>query len=390
MNEYRLRLSLLVRMAVAVGVLVTLSIAVAVVVGLIGGVLGLVAWEWIESGFGLVGSFPGLSDLTALSPAAAAILAALGPLVVINWWPLITSYTPVEYLFRPTPSSLFVTGGLIGCLYLAIVDGSAAVAGALEAVRSTTEGLLVGFGLSGFLVVVLLVAESRREIRRLRDRLIADSDPVAAIDPEIEATVRRLATLASVPVPDVYVTETDRPESFTVGSGDSAVIVVSTGLCERLSDAELEAVLAHEVSHLANWDSRLMAAAIVPVVIADDWIERESSDIGDLLWNAVFGALRLYGQVGVAVLSRGREWHADAGAAALVGSPAPLAGALETLAGARYKPETDLREWERSIVALDVLPPALEDRTSGPFRTHPPTEARIRRLRGLGNEDERS
>ncbi|AEH38426.1 peptidase M48 Ste24p [Halopiger xanaduensis SH-6] len=369
-------------MGVAVGVLATLSIVVALIVGFIGGLLGFVAWEWIATGLEAVASFPGVSDVTDVSAPAAGFFAALALVVVINWWPLLTRYTPVEYLFQPTPPSVVATGAVLGCLYLVIIEGSAAVTSGVAAVLSPLERAVLGLGLSGLLVVGLFVAGARREIRNLRSELVDDSVPAAEVDPELEATVRRLAQFASVPAPEVYVTDADRPESFTLGSGASAVIVVSTGLCERLADDELEAVLAHEVSHLANFDSRIVAAAIVPVVIADDWIDPDASDPGDLLWNAVFRALKRYGQFGVAVLSQGREWHADAGAAALA-SPAALASALETLADARRVPETDLREWERSVVALDILPPALEEQGSGPFRTHPSTAARIRRLRRL-------
>ncbi|RKD95492.1 M48 family metallopeptidase [Halopiger aswanensis] len=385
MNDLRLRCSLLVRMGVAVGVLATLSIVVALIGGLCGGLLGLAVWDWIATGLEAVASFPGISDVVGVSAPVAALLAALALVVVINWWPLLTRYTPVEHLFQPTAASLVATAAVLGCLYLAVVEGSAAVTSAIVAVLSPIQRVLLGLGLSGPLVVVLLVAGARREVRDLRAQLVDDSVPAAEADPELEATVRRLAQLASVPAPDVYVTDADRPESFTLGSGDSAVVVVSTGLCERLADDELEAVLAHEVSHLANLDSRIVAAAIVPVIIADAWIDPDASDPGDLFWNAVFRALKRYGQFGVAVLSRGREWHADAGAAALA-SPAALASALETLTDARQVPETDLREWEGAMVALDILPPALEEQGTGPFRTHPSTAARIRRLQRLAAE----
>ncbi|GAB3671975.1 M48 family metallopeptidase [Halopiger thermotolerans] len=382
MNDLRLRCSLLVRMGIACGVLATLSIAVALIGGLCGGLVGLAAWDWLATGLEFLAGLPTISDVTAVSAPAAALLTALALVVVLNWWPLLTRYTPVEHLFQPTVPSLVATGAVLGCLYLAIVEGSAAATSAVAAVLSPIERVLLGLGTSGLLVVALLVAGARREVRDLRSQLVADSVPAAEADPDLEAAVRRLAQLASVPAPEVYVTDADRPESFSLGSGESAVVVVSTGLCERLADDELEAVLAHEVSHLANLDGRLVAAAIVPVLIADDWIERDSSDPADLFWNALFRGLKRYGQFGVAVLSRGREWHADAGAAALA-SPAALASALETLADARRKPTTDLREWERSVVALDILPPALEEEGSGPFRTHPSTEARIRRLQRL-------
>lgn len=177
--------------------------------------------------------------------------------------------------------------------------------------------------------------------------------------------------------------ETDRPESFTVGSGGDAVVVVSTGLLAALDDAELAAVLAHEVRHLANGDSHVLGAALAPVLAADEWIEADPDRLGDYIWNAVFGVLKRYGQFGVAVLARGREWGADAGAAELTGSPAALASALRKLDAERATPGTDLHEWERSVAAADILPPTADDVASGPFRTHPPLADRLEHLERL-------
>ncbi|WIV68602.1 M48 family metallopeptidase [Natrialbaceae archaeon AArc-T1-2] len=385
MDGYRLRLSLFLRMGIAVSILAAVSLVVAVIIGILGGVLGLTAWDWILGGLVALATLPSLSDVTPAEAVHVAVIAALGLYFILDWWSTIARHTSATSLLQPTPVSLLATGWALGCLYLLAVEGSAAIVTAVETASAVGQLLLV-FGLSGLLTVVVMVAESRREIRRLRERLVDDSVPAAETAPELEATVARLAQLAAVPTPGVYVTETDRAESFTLGNGETAAIVVSSGLQETLSAAELEAVLAHEVSHLANWDSRLMSAAIVPVLIAEDWIDERPDDVGDRFWNALFRLLKRVSQFGVAVLSRGREFHADAGAAALLGSPAALASALETLAEERRTPTTDLREWEQTVVALDILPPAADDRVSGPFRTHPPTEDRIARLRQLAAE----
>ena len=87
--------------------------------------------------------------------------------------------------------------------------------------------------------------------------------------------------------------------------------------------------------------------------------------------------MKRYGQLGVAVLSRGRERAADVAAAELTGSPAALAGALERLTEARDRPETDLREWEHSVAAMDILPPPEPGVSTEPFRTHPLVKTRV-------------
>lgn len=83
------------------------------------------------------------------------------------------------------------------------------------------------------------------------------------------------------------------------------------------------------------------------------------------------------------MLARGREWCADAGAAELTGSPAALASALRKLDADRDLPDTDHREWERSVAVADILPPADTGVSSGPFRTHLPTEEQVEYLEQL-------
>lgn len=373
-----LRVSLLSRMLVALAVLATFSLAVALVTGLLGGLLGLYALGALD----YVASLPRVS--THLPVPAWLVFAVAAPCALGTFfgWSLL-----LEPRFGGGGPAAVATGiGLLASLYLAVVEGAAALA----AILVTSWGVrLIVLGCA-VLAVAGTVIWARGEIRALRDRLVDDSVPARDAHPGIDSTARRLAALADVPAPDVYVTERDRPESFTVGTGESAVVVVSTGAIDALSDDELEAVLAHEVSHLANGDSRIVAAALAPVLIADDWIEDDPDELFDYLWNAWFGLLRLYGQFGVAVLSRGREWGADAGAAALTGSPAALASALATLDGERRTPEVDLRDWEERVAAIDILPPTDRGAGTGPFRTHPSTDDRIDRLRSLAARAEDS
>jgi heat shock protein HtpX len=245
------------------------------------------------------------------------------------------------------------------------------------------------------LVVVVslaaFVTALRTEARRLRERSLDGDSRASRPTDGVDSVVRRLTQQAGVPTPEVRITAYDRPAAFTIGAGEMATLVVSKGLLVHLPPAELEAVLAHEVSHLANGDSRLMALALPPVVFAEDLFEDDPDDLGEWFWWLFDRALLLYGQLGVAVLSRGREWAADAGAAALTGSPAALASALVRLNEARGPPPEDLREWSDALVALDVLPTLSADGTlrGWAFRTHPSTDARVTRLRRLAAELER-
>lgn len=376
--KLRLRLSLLGRMAVALLILLSISLVLAAILSVFGGVLGFAVLGWVYEGVDALADLPRLSMLVPVPPWAVASTTVVTIVGVVYGWPLVRDHTETDHLLPPTtPLSLTITAGLLGCLYLTLIEGSAAIRAAL----STSVGIGLMFVLGVGLALWTTVSAVRSRIRGLREQLLENSHRAATDYPHVATAVGRLAQQANVPKPTVYVTETDRPESLTVGYGDDAVVLVSTGLLATLGDDEVEAVLAHEVSHLANGDSRVMGAALGPVLAADEWLEDDPRDFGDRIWNGVFLLLKRYGQFGTSILSRGREWSADAGAAELTGDPAALASALRRLDDARSRPEADLREWERSVAVMDILPPEETAVTTGPFRTHPPTDERIEYLR---------
>jgi len=270
-------------------------------------------------------------------------------------------------------------GGFIVTLYLSELI-TAVASSSSQAVSAVGVGVVFLFG--GVVAVWATVGGARRELGRLREQLVDESELAVEQQPALAETVEQLAHQVDIPSPTLRITDTDRPESFALGSGGDAVIVVSAGLLATLSDDEVTAVAAHEISHLANADNRIMGLVLTPVLMADNQVidDLDGNPIS-YVHNVVFRILKLYGQLGVAVLSRGREWHADAGAVALTGSPAALAAALSKLTEQRETPTTDLRQWEQSAGALDILPPADQYQATGPFRTHPSTDARIKRLR---------
>ncbi|WP_226041920.1 M48 family metalloprotease [Natrinema sp. DC36] len=248
------------------------------------------------------------------------------------------------------------------------------------------------------LLPVLYYWPVRDEIREFQAELGKAGAPASETHPELAAMARRLAQQGDVPEPDVYVADRRRPASYAVGGRSSGTVIVTTGLVNRLSTGELEAVLAHEISHLANGDSRIMNLVLVPMLVAehvgsDDPPSRKllvSQPLAYLarlvLWallTVVTTGQRLCCQFGIAVLSRGREFAADRGAAELTGAPSDLASALETLSDDRSRPSEDKRTWAKSASALDILPREAAVASPGPFRTHPSTERRIERLERL-------
>lgn len=262
-------------------------------------------------------------------------------------------------------------------------------------------------------------------LRRALRKDAAETFDAAAVGPEaypdLHATVTRIAQAADLPAPSVHITDRERPLAMTTGlSTDDTKLVVSTGLLNVLDADELEAVVAHEVAHIKNRDATVMTLVELPLASARN-LGRTLQHSGGVHFILLVVALASYAFWGIgrlldASLSRSRELAADRGASALLGDPAALAGALETLDDDDPSaPDRDARE--AALASLSVVPDTseapgpkltyegrrpllwglrlpvrrvrcrLDERYLRPaLATHPATDERIARLRTLERE----
>ena len=226
-------------------------------------------------------------------------------------------------------------------------------------------------------------------------------------DNEIIHIVHRLAMTADVPEPTVRVVAADDPSCYTVGRITDATIVVTTGLVERLDGDELEAVLAHEVAHVANRDVTLMTITTLFLDVADRAYHaarlarralsprHEVSARGKLAlqWflplvalTYVFVAPLLWVFPMIAdwatrTLSHAREFAADGAAARITGKPLALATALLTLAETTAAPATDLRTAKTRALCVAPLEPVSGDEATSVPPVADATDADRRRER---------
>jgi len=230
---------------------------------------------------------------------------------------------------------------------------------------------------------------------------VSRAKPVAKAEyPSIYNVVEGLAIAAGLPKPRCYVIDDTAPNAFASGRNpEKAVIVVTKGLLEKLNRAELEGVIAHEMSHIKNYDIRVQTLAVVMVgviVLLSDWImrtflwggrkrrsSREGGNIGTIL---VIVALALailsplIAQLLKLAISRKREFMADADGALLTRYPPGLASALKKLSADKEPLEVA----NKATAHLYIVNP-LKDIKKGKamakfFSTHPPVEARIAAL----------
>src|ERR1700690_1159198 len=215
--------------------------------------------------------------------------------------------------------------------------------------------------------------------------------------PRLYAVMERLAAKANLPVPKLYMIPQSAPNAFATGRNPShASVAVTQGLMELMDDEELEGVIAHELSHVRNYDI-LTSSIAATIAGAISWIasmgrwgmifggmgggrddDREGGGLAGILMLFLAPVAAMPLQLGI---SRQREYQADASGAKLVGHPYGLISALEKL-GAYKKPIP--MDISPSTSALCIVAPLAAGQVlSGLFSTHPPLEDRIAKLRAM-------
>lgn len=222
--------------------------------------------------------------------------------------------------------------------------------------------------------------------------------------PELFRLLENLTIAAGLPMPRVYIIEDSAPNAFATGrSPEHAVVCVTTGILAKLEKVELEGVIAHELSHIGNYDIRVMTLVVVLVgtlTLLADWFLRisffggrrsrdDKGNLGAIL--AVIGILLAVLSPLIATLiklavSRQREYLADASGVLLTRHPEGLARALEKISMDR-EPLEAANKATAHLYIVNPLKNLKGDSSVGwftnLFNTHPPIEDRIKRLRGM-------
>lgn len=213
--------------------------------------------------------------------------------------------------------------------------------------------------------------------------------------PQLHAMVERLCVQADLPKPRVAVANTRMPNAFAIGrSPKKATVCATTGIMELLSPAELEGVMAHELTHVQNRDVMVMTIASFFATIASYIVQFGfffgGGGMGDDDDSPSMAVVILVSVVVYVVsflllqaLSRYREFAADRGAAVITGRPSALSAALMKISGTMDRiPQRDLRSSEE-LAAFYIFPPHAKQSLMNLFSTHPPLEKRVAALNRL-------
>ena len=273
---------------------------------------------------------------------------------------------------------MLLTMFLLGLVYLVFV-GALVVAGA-------GAGIIVAVA-----VVLLLLQLFTSDKIAMATMGVKEVSP--AEEPELHGIVERLCVQANLPKPRVCVMETPMPNAFAMGrSRKSTTVCATRGILEMLSPAELEGVMAHELTHVINRDVMVMTlasffASLAALILQFSFFfggggDREEEED---LFLVVIASVIVYAIsfLLLRALSRYREFAADRGGAVLTGRPSALASALLKISGTIERvPSQDLRSSE-TMSAFFIIPARAKKSLLNIFADHPPLEQRLAALQRL-------
>ena len=290
---------------------------------------------------------------------------------------------------------MLFTSGLLGLLYV---------------VFALVLFKVLNVGLAPMLVIIVLIAGVQYWTA---DKVALAASGAKIVSPEeapdLHAMVERLCALADLPKPRVAVIPTDVPNAFATGrSPKHAAVAVTNGLWQRLEPKEVEAVLAHELSHVANRDVLIMTLASFFAMLAAFLTRvglysgmfggfggggggrRDSNgNNGVPIWLIIFAVsvvTYLISFVLIRTISRYREYAADRGSALMTGAPENLMSALQKIAsGITQIPQQDLRE-VAGMNAFFIVPTNWRQQVGELFMDHPPMEKRLAALAEIARE----
>jgi heat shock protein HtpX len=282
---------------------------------------------------------------------------------------------------------MILTTGLLGLLY--VIFGLVLLQ-------------LVGVGLVPMLVIIIGLAFFQYYTSDKLALAAAGAKVVSREEaPALHDMVERLCAMADLPKPKVAMMDTPVPNAFATGrSPKHAAVCVTTGLWERLEPKEIEGVLAHELSHIANRDVLIMTVASFFAMLAALLTrfglyagifgggDRRDNN-GPPIWLIVVVVAALTYVISfvlIRTISRYREYAADRGSALITGAPEYLMSALQKISSQMTLiPNRDLRQVE-GMSAFFIVPAKVKSATSELFMDHPPLEKRIAALAQIARD----
>jgi len=285
---------------------------------------------------------------------------------------------------------MLFTGSLLGLLYVFF---------ALALFYVLNAGLVLMLVIVGGLAFVQYFTSDKLALRASGAKVVERDEA-----PALHDMIERLAGMADLPKPRVAIIESEVPNAFATGRNKKhSAVAVTTGLWNRLEPQEVEGVLAHELSHIANRDVLVMTVASFFAMLAGLLTRfglysgmfggfgggRDNNNNSVPVWLIVVVVsvvTYFLSQILILAISRYREYAADRGSALITGAPEHLMSALQKIASQiTMIPQEDLRQVE-TMNAFFIIPTNWRKRGAELFMTHPPMEKRLAALAEISRE----
>jgi heat shock protein HtpX len=254
-------------------------------------------------------------------------------------------------------------------------------------------------GFAAFMNLIIYWFSDKFVLRMGGAKLVSEEEA-----PRVYAALRRLTTAAGTRMPKVALVNNPVPNAFATGrSPNNATVAVHTGLLSIVNDEELEGVLAHELTHVRNWDtltSTIAATVAGAISYLAQWgwffggaygygggyggRDRNSGNMIGLLLMMILAPLAA--MLVQLAISRSREYSADEGGAKLSGKPEALASALSKIDMWTKRKPANPQSKNPALASLYIINPFRGSVITGLFSTHPATEKRIIRLERLAEK----
>jgi len=280
---------------------------------------------------------------------------------------------------RGLEARMLLTMALLAVLYLAFLA---------VLLSQGVDNIVIILFIGGFMLFQYYYSD-KMILSNMGAKMVSESEA-----PELHQIVSRLCAIADLPMPRIAIVNSSMPNAFATGRNQkNAVVAVTTGIMQKLDASELEAVLAHELTHIKNRDMMVMTIATFLSSVAQLLVRnfyfmgggggrgRDSGGsiivifaVSLIVWFLSFILLQ--------ALSRYREFSADRGAAIITGQPSNLMSALMKISGFQV-PTEDLRKVEGPVRALFIVPALTRSSIMNLFSTHPSLEARIEALQRI-------
>jgi len=285
---------------------------------------------------------------------------------------------------------MLLTGSMLGLLYVLF---------ALVLFYVLNAGLVLMLVIVGVIAFVQYFTSDKIALRAAGAKVVERDEA-----PELHDMIERLCAMADLSKPRFAVIESEVPNAFATGRNQKhAAVAVTTGLWNRLEPKEVEGVLAHELSHIANRDVLVMTVASFFAMLAALLTRfglysgmfggfgggRDNNNNSVPVWLIILVVsvvTYFLSQILILAISRYREYAADRGSALITGAPEYLMSALQKIAsGITQIPQQDLREVE-GMNAFFIVPTNWRSRAGALFLTHPPLEKRLAALGEIARE----